>query len=320
MYRNVNLRLPLIYFVFVALAFSFASCHHEPIVLNPSVTLNIELLKNKTKEVSSKSAVVTFDASVKIVYETDTTEYICTFVEKEDDIYILDYTRSNIMHVALRKAFHVEVSANYDGEVLFGKSGELIAENENEAIIVVIELGANGYDYVDLGLPSRMLWATCNLGANSPEEYGNYYAWAETETKNTYVIGNYNYNSGIETIDASHDAATINMGGNWHIPTLDDFEELITNCTWTWTSMNEVDGCLLTGPNGNSMFLPAAGGMGGEEVHNDKTCGIYWLNSIFPNDTEYAWGILSDADTIKRTSYCRYYGQTIRPACNRNRQ
>ena len=118
----------------------------------------------------------------------------------------------------------------------------------------------NGYEYVDLGL--SVMWATCNIGADSPEDYGNYYAWGETETKDTYTSSN-SVTYGVSMSDFSgsaySDAATANWGSTWRMPTSSEIDELISDCTWTWTTLNDVNGYEVTGTNGNSIFLPAAG-------------------------------------------------------------
>lgn len=120
----------------------------------------------------------------------------------------------------------------------------------------------NGHAYVDLGLSVK--WATCNVGASSPEDYGNYYAWGETSTKSTYDADNsktygkssYNYDIGGS---ASLDAARANWGGTWRLPTKAEMQELIDKCTWTWTTQGGEEGRKVTGPSGRSIFLPAAG-------------------------------------------------------------
>ena len=130
----------------------------------------------------------------------------------------------------------------------------------------------NGHEYVDLGLSSGLKWATCNIGANSPEEYGNYYTWGETETKETYDYCNHptydltfsdlksqGYVDSEGNLIPLHDAATANWGGNWRMPTYEEMEELEIECTWKWMTQNNVDGMKVTGPNGNSIFLPAMG-------------------------------------------------------------
>lgn len=112
----------------------------------------------------------------------------------------------------------------------------------------------NDHEWVDLGLSVK--WATCNVGANSPEDDGNYYAWGETSTKSSYTDDNsvtYGKNFGDIGGDSQYDAATANWGGDWRLPTKSELEELVNKCTWTCT---RTKGCKVTGPNGNSIFLP----------------------------------------------------------------
>ena len=130
------------------------------------------------------------------------------------------------------------------------------------------------HEYVDLGLPSGTKWATCNVGANAPEEYGNYYAWGEISTKTTYTENNSKtYGENISDISGNpdYDAATANWGDEWRMPTYAEMKELDEKCSWTWTTEKGVNGFKVTGPNGNSIFLPAAGSYGTEleGVNND---------------------------------------------------
>ena len=119
---------------------------------------------------------------------------------------------------------------------------------------------------VDLGL--SVYWASCNLGAEKPEEYGEYYAWGETKPKNSYKKDNYSYYNvstaqytdiGSEISGTQYDAATVNLGSDWRMPTKDEMQEMVDKCSWEWTQINGVNGYKITGPNGNSIFLPAAG-------------------------------------------------------------
>lgn len=178
---------------------------------------------------------------------------------------------------------------------------------------------ANGHEYVDLGLPSGLLWATCNVGATAPEAYGNYYAWGDIITKSNYTSSNYStYNVQITDIsgNAQYDAATANWGGDWRMPTKDEVNELRNNCTWTWTTQNSVNGYNVEGPNGNSIFLPAAGYYSYQSFKDAGTRGFYWSSSDYIND----FGIVNYAVslTIKSTSYNnggndRGNGRSVRP-------
>ena len=119
---------------------------------------------------------------------------------------------------------------------------------------------------VDLGL--SVYWCSCNVGAESPEEYGDYYAWGETKPKSSYRRENYSYyNTETETYTdigenisgTEYDAATVNLGSDWKMPTKDEFQELLDNCIWEWTQISGVNGYKITGSNGNSIFIPATG-------------------------------------------------------------
>ena len=134
----------------------------------------------------------------------------------------------------------------------------------------------NGHDYVDLGL--SVMWATCNLGASSPSQYGDYYAWGEAETKSEYTKENSaTYGKDNFTF---HDAAAEKWGGSWRMPTKAECEELINNSTCTWTIIAGHKGCKLTSEkNGNSIFLPAAGLRDEELFALADTMGNYWSSS-----------------------------------------
>ena len=177
---------------------------------------------------------------------------------------------------------------------------------------------------VDLGL--SVYWASCNVGATSPEEYGDYYAWGETTTKSSYSSDNsvtYDLSTSVlesrgiigadGNLTSEYDAATANWGSDWRMPTLDEMKELINQCTWEWTSVNGVNGRLVTGPNGNSIFLPAAGSRSGTSLSGAGSVGDYWSATPESDGT----GAYELAFT---TGYCgwdniigRVYGQAVRP-------
>ena len=156
-------------------------------------------------------------------------------------------------------------------------------------------------EYVDLGLPNGTLWATHNVGANSPEGLGDFFAWGETAPKADYAWGNtawlyvengkkriskYNTKSDYGPVDnkieldPEDDAAYVNMGPEWRMPSKADIDELLLNCTWEWTQLNGVNGQLITGPNGNTMFLPAVGERMGTSIYNVGEAGNYWSRSL----------------------------------------
>ena len=188
----------------------------------------------------------------------------------------------------------------------------------------------NGHDCVDLGLPSGTKWATCNVGATTPEGYGDYFAWGETTTKETYNMDTYRYYDGsnytkytgsdnLTTLEASDDAATVNWGAGWRMPTREEFEELITNCTVTWTTQNSVKGRLFTSNiNGKSIFLPAAGERDGSRLHHDEgSYGYYRSGSLSPSSrSDCAWLIYFYSDYCDMADFRRDFGWPVRPVCN----
>ena len=158
------------------------------------------------------------------------------------------------------------------------------------------------HEWVDLGLPSGTLWATCNIGATTPEEFGDYFAWGETEPKETYNWSTYKWCKGTDDtmtkycIDSDHgtvdnkteldpedDAAYVNWGSSWRMPSGEQLTELFRNCSWTWTSMNGVNGQLVTGQNGKTIFLPAAGIRCDDSLNEAGSYGYYWTRQVGPN-------------------------------------
>ena len=180
----------------------------------------------------------------------------------------------------------------------------------------------NGHEYVDLGLSVK--WATCNVGATKPEEYGDYFAWGETEPNKTYNEINYKfyinmkyskYNEhDIKTVlDLADDAARVNWGGAWRMPTDAEWTELRTKCTWTWTTINGINGFEVKGSNGNAIFIPAAGCRIGGRLYGAGDGGSYWSGSIGADDKYYALGVYFYSDYVCRNSYFRFYGLSVRP-------
>ncbi len=312
---------------FVALMMIFSSCHKETIQVNPLATFNIELTKKYSDEgIVNKSLVTEFDASVSIAYEDDTVVYDSKFIAVDSvaDYYIYDYSRSDILYASKGKPFRVIVDAIIGGVTFHGESEIYVLEDE--PVTTSINM-VSSFNYVDLGLPSGLKWAKCNLGATSPEEYGSYFAWGETTDKVDYswdtysyyndsVFTKYNGSDGLSILEATDDASTARLGVNWRIPTKAEFEELLNNCTATFTTSNGVNGYRFTGPNGNSIFMPMAGGRDGDGLLSGGESGFYWLSSLYSDDTDYAWGFLIDSESVYATSYYRMYGQTIRPVFN----
>ncbi len=205
-----------------------------------------------------------------------------------------------------------------------------------------------GHEYVDLALPSGTLWATCNLGAYSPEQYGSYYAWGEIYGKDNYSWETYKYYDGSyydesdnETyptvnkynivtdekgiLESSDDAARMNWGGNWRMPTVAEQKELIDNCTWEWTTLQGIKGYKVIGKNGKHIFLPAAGGRTGYTRDNVGVKGCYWstalddfliLPSVWQLNSLIAHLLIFDNTEQTTFSIIRSDGHSIRPVCS----
>ena len=201
-------------------------------------------------------------------------------------------------------------------------------------------------EYVDLGLPSGLKWAKCNLGASKPSDYGDYYAWGETAPKADYTWATYKWMQAGQSeskyitkytiadgetgaiwydssgnfigdnktvLDAADDAATANLGSPWRMPTKVEIAELITKCTWTWTTQDGVEGCQVDGPNGNAIFLPATGHYEESGLIYAGTRGNYWSSSLDSADCTTARGDDFFSGGGASGKYYRYYGLAVRP-------
>ena len=194
----------------------------------------------------------------------------------------------------------------------------------------------NNHAYVDLGLPSGLRWATTNVGATNAEDYGDYYAWGEIAPKTTYAWENYTLANGSSTtltkynnsssygtvdnkttLEAADDAATQIWGGNWRMPTIDEWQELIDNCTWTWTTLNGVNGRKVVATNGNSIFLPAAGYRYNDGLYNAGSLGLYWSGSLYTDYPNYAKDVNFYSGSHGTNYGDRYCGLSVRPVVAR---
>lgn len=182
----------------------------------------------------------------------------------------------------------------------------------------------NGHEYIDLGLPSGTKWATMNVGADSNNILGGYFAWGEVTTKAEYGKDVQTYNKDASALLAAsiinedgyltpeYDAATKNWGEGWRTPKKKDFDELIENCEWVWDK--EKVGYIVKGKNGNSIFLPAAGNYFGNSL-KEAGYGRYWCASVDESNTFRSWCLCfhSISKYMSNGSYGRYFGRPIRP-------
>ena len=197
--------------------------------------------------------------------------------------------------------------------------------------------GTETAEWVDLGLPSGLLRAKCNLGATKPEVYGDYYAWGETSTKEVYTWETYKYCTAVyeygwfktlskyntdseygtpdnlTTLQPSDDVATAKLGDGARMPTETEWNELLDNTTSEWTTENGVYGRRLTASNGKSLFLPAAGYRWGSELYYAGEVGNYWSSSFDADDPDDAWVFLFSSDGQGMNYDFRYGGLSVRP-------
>ena len=172
---------------------------------------------------------------------------------------------------------------------------------------------------IDLGLPSGTKWACCNVGAEKPEDYGGYFAWGETTEKSSSTPSNYldgkgtSYDIGKDISGTQYDAATANWGSPWVMPNLEQIEELVNNCTSEGMTENGVNGRRFTGPNGASIFLPAAGDRWDDDLYRAGSDGYYWSSSLSGSRTYGAWGLYFLSGYVGTDDCYRYTGRSVRP-------
>ena len=197
-----------------------------------------------------------------------------------------------------------------------------------------VRVSEENHDYIDLGLPSGTLWATCNIGADNPEEYGDYFAWGETAPKINYswstykwcndslymltkycTDSSYGYNGFVDNkteLDPEDDAAYVNWGPSWSMPTKEQLDELREKCTWTWTAQNNVNGRLVTGPNGNTLFLPATGSCWNDSVYSAGSWGYYWSRTLYSTPCDAYNLSICSSHWNHFVHFLRYRGYTLR--------
>ena len=236
----------------------------------------------------------------------------------------------------------IEARADIDG------NGMVDIDDLNIVINVIVgKDGGDKGDWVDLGLPSGTLWATRNIGASSPEDYGDYFAWGETAPKDVYMWNWENYKwykkyfdegeghwhggftkycsdeiDGLDgfvdnktELDLADDAAAVNWGGGARMPSVDQIRELVESCSWQMTDRNDVYGQLATGPNGNTIFFPAAGCKAesyGSPWHAGEY-GFYWLHTRSAEFSSGAYYLYFNSDSVYwLDESARYGGFTVR--------
>lgn len=224
---------------------------------------------------------------------------------------------TNSMYIKQKNGNILEFSIADIEEVFFG----------NVDIGTTNNIIKDGHECVDLGLTSGNLWATCNVGANSPSEWGKYYAWGDTITKAEYSSTNCptfgKTNAQLDWIgftvggnlDSEYDVAQHNWGGQWKMPTRADFQELINECTWTWTRKGDVDGYEIKSKqagNSNSIFLPASGSKDMSDIRNQGSTAWYWTSTPYSGNDYLSWCLSTTENDISVSPLSRRTGFTIR--------
>lgn len=205
---------------------------------------------------------------------------------------------------------------------------------EDEWVVAPPEDNEPSGDWVDLGLPSGLLWATCNVGATAPEQYGDYFAWGETQPKTVYNWSTYRYGNdygeftkyctdsdyglngfvdNLTTLLPGDDAATANWGSGARTPTRQEWLELKQYTTQQWTTYNGVFGMCFTGSNGNSIFLPASGRRWGSSLSSVGSDGFYWSSSLYTDSPDGVWGFYFYSFYYYVYYYYRFDGFPVRP-------
>ena len=261
----------------------------EPVIPVESVSLDVQQLELGIGE--------TYDLKATVLPENATDKTV-TWSSSAPEIASVD---ENGTIEALAKGDAVITVTTTDG----GKTAECA---------VTVAQAINGYEYVDLGLSVK--WAACNIGAENPWDYGDYFAWGEIAPKEEYSIANCTtYEVELPDISGNpdYDAAAAIWGGTWRLPNGIEMQELIDECTWEWTTQEGSNGYEVTGPNGNSIFLPAPGWRIFSSLNDDGNYGGYWISSPYRNYTDHAYCLVFDSTFYNLMWSSRVYGHSIRP-------
>ena len=287
----------------------------------------------KTKPVYTVSSITLSETS--IVLEPDATKRLtATILPADADDNSVSWSSSDESIATVINGLVVAISAGTATITCSANDGSGV----KASCVVSVYNMIDGHAYVDLGLPTGTLWATTNVGADSPEEYGDYFAWGETtpQSDNAYSWESYKwcngsfdtmtkyctnssygddgFTDGKAVLDANDDAARANWGGDWRMPTRDEFEELINNTENEWTTQNNVAGYKFTSKtNGNSIFLPAAGNRSDGNLDYTGWGGIYCSSSLIENAPYNAWYLGFYSGSVSTGKGFRYDGQSVRP-------
>ncbi len=290
----------------------------------PGINIWFDVEDIEIAEKYTKRIIEGIDNSPNVIFCVSDNSMASEWTEKE--IRYAASTQKRVIPVLLKEA---ELKGWYLFEFGSINCADLAKEIEIETLIknlckwignpIKPERGniINGHEYVDLGLSVK--WATCNIGANSPEEYGDYFAWGEISTKPMYTKKkSETYCKTMDNISKNlhYDAPHTNWGGSWRLPTKAEIDELLKCCTWEWTSQDGHTGYQVTSPNGNSIFLPAAGYRYMSSLDNAGSYGNYWTSTPCERDSRRSYDLYFGSLGHGVCSAHRYNGQSIRPVCD----
>lgn len=225
---------------------------------------------------------------------------------------------------AIANEFYTFVNWTENGTQVSASANYTFTVTNSRTLVANFVSSNDDHAYVDLGLPSGLLWATCNIGADAPEDYGEYFAWGETTPKSVYNWGTYQLydgsnvtkytgSDGLTNLLPEDDAAAANWGGGWRMPTIEEWQELVQNTTITWTTINDVNGRLFTASNGNSLFIPAAGYYYASTLELSENYGLYWSSSLYMINTDGARNFYYNSEGYLLFNFGRCVGQSVRP-------
>lgn len=324
------LKLSLYFASLFAMFSTFNACKPEPEpepVPEPEIPASITVTTSSVSNITETSAKCGGDVTATgyTVGECglcwNTTGNPTIYDDRTTDQIGTGYFVSTMSGLKKNTKYYVKAYAITNMGTLYGEEKSFTTEGVSNPTGYI-----NGYAYVDLGLSVK--WATCNVGTTTPAGYGNYYAWGETTTKSSYYESNcktydlYNYElrskgyiGSDDNLTMPHDAARANWGSTWRMPTKEEMEELVNNCNLEWTTQGGIKGCKVTGPNGNSIFFPAAGCRYGTSPAYTGDDGYYWSSTSIDilAAAYYSWDFffLNGQEVVWYDE--RHFGRSVRP-------
>ena len=306
---------------------------------NGTASITVSATDGSGKNATCTVAVTTLVSSISLdktsldLYKGDSFTLSATVSPSTASNKALTWTSSNISVATVSNSGVVAAAGNGTATITVSATD---GSGKNDKCKVTVSIRPP--EAIDMGTVvngKNIKWASFNLGASKPEEYGLYYAWGETEPKGNYswstykwcngsssTLTKYNNSSSYGTVDnkkvleASDDVASVNLGGKWRMPTEAEWRELKTKCTWTWTTNYNgtgVKGRIVTAPNGNSIFLPAAGCRYGTDLKDAGSNGYYWYSSLNRSNPLRAWIVGFFSDNVYLNDSLRYSGHSVRP-------